>query len=136
MLSVIALAGVLFYVGGSSAIAAKMNASYARSAHSAVSGVVKAPNGRADRQGRVVMVFTNAVGKVLEKVAQKVNKRGQFHVAAPAGARSVRLTVYMRPGRHVPHGTDTFRVIRGRSITLVVVFHRSGGGILPSVFPY
>lgn len=137
LLSMVALAAVVFYVGApSAAIAARMSVLYERVSRTQVEGVLKAPSGRPDTRGRVRAVFLNDRGRVIERVWVKVDRRGRFDVAAPTRARQVALTAYLRAGERAPHGTKTLTVVPGKALAVVVVFHHVGNSILPAVFPY
>lgn len=135
--SLVAVCAMVAYVWSPcSAIAAKMVASYKRGPHTLVEGVVKSPNGHPDRRGQVRLVFRDGRGHMIERELVKVNRDGQFYVVAPTPAKSVVLTAYLRPGRTAPHGSRTFTITRGQALTVTVVFHATGAGILPAVFPY
>ena len=137
LVSLLALSALVAYIGSpSNAIAARVMASYKSASQTLVEGVVKAPNGRADRRGEVVLVFRNGRGRVIERKRVKVNRAGQFYVLAPKSAKSVVLTAYLGPGRNAPHGSRSLKIVSGKALSVTVVFHYSGGGLLPAIFPY
>jgi hypothetical protein len=137
LVSLLALSALAAYVGSpSNAIAARVTASYKPASQTLVEGVVKATNGRPDRRGEVMLVFRNGHGRVIKRARVKVNRKGQFYVVAPKSAKSVVLTVYMGPGRNSPHGSRSLRIVSGKALSVTVVFHSSGGGVLPAIFPY
>jgi hypothetical protein len=137
LVSLLAVAVLAAYLGApTSAIAAKLTANYKRATRTLVEGVVKSPDGRADRNGEVVLAFRNSHGHLIKRRIARANRKGRFYVVAPVGAKTVVLTVYLHPGRKAPRGTRTFGLVSGKALSLTVVFHRSGGGILPAVFPY
>jgi hypothetical protein len=137
LVSLLALWGVAAYLTApTNAIAAKLTASYRRASHTVVEGVVKSPNGQADRRGEVVLVFRDAHAGVIQRKLVKVNRNGRFHVVAPKAAKSVVLTVYLRPGGNAPHGSRTLNIVSGEALSVTVVFHHTSGGLLPAVFPY
>jgi hypothetical protein len=137
LVSLLALSALAAYLGTPpNAIAARVMASYKTAPRTLVEGVVKAPNGRADRRGQVMLVFRNGRGRVIERDRVKVNRNGQFYVVAPKSAKSVVLTAYLGPGRNAPHGSRSMPIVRGKALSITVVFHNSGGGVLPAIFPY
>lgn len=137
LVSLLALSGLAVYLDApAGAIAGKLMASYKRAARTFVEGVVKSPNGHPDRQGWVDLVFRNGRGRTIEGERLRVNRQGRFDMAAPKDARSVVLIAYLRRGRKAPHGTWTLAIVSGKALSVTVVFHQTGGSVLPALFPY